>query len=309
MDATTYSHKKFATLNDGTRIPVKGYGTWQFQGENVVTVIKEVIKAGYRHIDTAWVYHNEKEIGQALAEIFAEGTVKREDLYITTKIWNNAKHDVEGALRKQLADLQLDYVDLYLIHWPLGEVDLEKNKVSKQVPLHKTWKDLESTVKLGLTKSIGISNFNVQLILDLLSYAEIKPVINQVEIHPYLPQEDLVAFCKKYGIEVVAYSPLSGAPKPNGTNPAIELANEPVIQELAKKYKKSPQQIILNWHLGRGIIAIPKSSNPIRVAENFNIDDFELTQEELDKITGLGRNLRTCDAKGFSFFGFTPLFN
>lgn len=206
---TGYSQKKFTVFSDGNKIPRSGFGTSKLQG-NIETLVKEAIKAGYRHIDTARAYLNEEQIGKALKEVISEGIVKREELFITTKIWNTEKEDVEGALKGSLERLGLDYVDLYLVHWPLGDTDAQTGKVKKQVPLHITWKALEAQVKAGRVKSIGVSNFNVQLLLDLLSYAEIKPACNQVEVHPYLTQEDLVKFCKKNDIEIVAYCPLGG---------------------------------------------------------------------------------------------------
>jgi len=183
-------------LNNGHSIPHVGFGTWEFKGLNVSDFTLEVIKAGYRHIDTASFYGNEKELGDGIKRAIEAKLVTREDLFITTKIFNGEKPDPAAALKRSLDNLGLPYVDLYLIHWPIGVVDPETKQI-KQVPLHKTWPALEALVKNGSTKSIGVSNFNVQLLLDLLSYAEIKPACNQVEINPLIPQEDLVNFCQK----------------------------------------------------------------------------------------------------------------
>ena len=207
METLIPTKEKFKNLNDGTRIPRIGFGT--FLSLNIKDLLSEAIKVGYRHFDTARKYDNEKEIGSALNYILIEEKIERKDLYITTKVWNDSKDNVEFSLKESLKDLQLDYVDLFLIHWPIGEFNPETKKW-KQTPLHKTWKDMESCVNKGLCKSIGVSNFNTQILLDLLSYADIKPVCNQIELHPYLIQEDLVNFCLKYGIQCVAYSPLCG---------------------------------------------------------------------------------------------------
>ena len=203
----TGSSQKLTTLNNGVKMPRNGYGTWQ-NNDNLSGLIKEAIKVGYRHIDTAIAYGNEDQVGKGVKEAISEGLVKREDLFITTKIVSK-KDQVAEVVKGSLERFQFDYIDLVLIHWPLGEFDKETQKF-KQVPLYVTWKQLEDQVKAGKVKSIGVSNFNVQLLLDLLSYAEIKPVCNQIEVHPYLTQEDLIGFCQKYGVEVVAFSPLGG---------------------------------------------------------------------------------------------------
>jgi len=303
MESSSYTKDKYITLNNGSKIPRIGYGTWE--GTNLTTLIKAAVTTGYRHIDTARAYENEKDIGVALKEIFSEGNVKREDLFITTKVFNDAKDNVEASLTASLADLQLDSVDLLLIHWPIGTYDFDLGQI-KQVPLHKTWKEMEGLVKKGLCKAIGVCNFNVQLLLDLLSYAEIKPVCNQVELHPYLTQEDLVKFCFKYDIMVTAYSPLC-----RGTNNfEKDIQKEPLLIELAQKYGKTVAQVVLNWHLSRGYVIIPKTSTPSRLQENFESDSFEMSKEDLERVGKLDCGYRVLDPRLYEDpFYLTPLFS
>jgi len=279
-----------ATLNSGHKMPRIGLGTWK-NPENVEKTVLEAIKLGFRHFDTAPDYKTEAGLGKALQTAFKENLVKREELFITTKFEDHS--DVANLLTASLKELQLDYVDLYLIHWPisLDEVTL---KPKPQTPFYKVWAALEAEVKAGRVRSIGVSNFNVQTILDLLSYAEIKPAINQVELHPYLVQEELIYWCKKQGIEITAYSPLGGNLKDAGFEVSSVL-DEPLIKELAEKYKKTPGQIVLNWHLRRGYTLVPKTSKVERLGENFEVDTFELSDEDVKKITKLNKNARSVD--------------
>lgn len=301
---TGYSQRKYAELSNGTKIQRVGYGT--FRADDLENIIEEAINVGYRHFDTATIYKNEQQIGHALAKTLKEGKVKRGDLFITTKVWAE-KDNVAKSLERSLQDLQLDYVDLFLIHWPLSEWD-NKSQTFKQPPLHVTWKQMEDLVRAGKCKSIGVSNFSVQLLVDLLSYAEIKPVCNQIEVHPYLINEDLIGFCKKNSIEVVAYCPLGRNIALNSEAGGKTLIEEPIIQELAAKYNKTPSQVVLNWHLSRGYVIIPKTSNFHRLRENLECDTFELTADEVKKISSLNKNIRVCDTKNMEHFGFTPNF-
>jgi diketogulonate reductase-like aldo/keto reductase len=175
-------------------------------------VVDAILNKGYRHIDTASRYNNEGAIGEALQEVFATGKVKREEVFITTKLWQDDRDDVEGAVRRSLDKLKLDYIDLYLIHWMCPKLVWEDGKdFIKNTPTHKVWAEMERLVDAGLIKSIGVSNANVTVILDLWSYARIKPVANQIELHPYLVQNELVAFFEKLGIKLIAYAPLSAS--------------------------------------------------------------------------------------------------
>ena len=235
----------------------------------------------YPMIDTASLYNNEESIGKALKECFDSGK-KREDVYIVTKLQMKDFNDPEAALRESLKKLQLEYVDLYLIHWMLPQFDWETKKC-KTPPFHQMWATLESCVEKGLTKSIGVSNCNTQVMLDVLAYAKIKPAVNQIEAHPYFQQKDLIDFFRdKFQIHTMAYAPLSsGQFKGKGKEmQSLNILQEKVVTDLAQKYEKSVGQIVLNWHLHRGHIIIPKTTNPKRLPENLNCYGFKLTDEE-----------------------------
>lgn len=276
--------KKDLILNNGQRLPLKGFGTYLLK-ENVEEVLRNAINIGYRHFDTASMYKNEEEIGKALNKVFSEGKVKREEIFLTTKIWNNEKDDVEKSLRASLGRLQLDYVDLYLIHWPMGYYDEKEQLIQR--PLHLVWQDMEDCVKKGLCKSIGVSNFNVQILLDLLTYAKIKPVVNEIEFNPYLQQVKLVKFCQKFGIQVIGYSSFC--------RNRIDVVNEPVLLEIAKKYNRKTTEIILKWCFDYDVAIIPKTTNLERLKENFFFDDIQLDEEDLKKIGTLHCGKRLTD--------------
>lgn len=283
------------TLSNGVKVPLIGLGTWQ-AGENphlVEQAIKDAVDAGYRHFDCAYIYGNEVEIGKALREKIAEGVVKREELFITTKLWNtkHKKESVVPACKESVKNFGFDYVDLYLIHWPvayrgnskeLWPLDDKGNLMASDEDFCDTWREMEECVRLGLAKSIGLSNFNSQQIDRILSIAEIRPIMNQVECHLNLNQKKLREFCAKRDIVTTAYSPL-GSPMRPWANPS-ELKysfNEPEIKEIAKKYGKSPAQVALRYLVDIGTIPIPKSTSKERIKENIEIFDFKLTPEEI----------------------------
>jgi diketogulonate reductase-like aldo/keto reductase len=261
--------KDTTTLHNGVRMPWMGLGVFKVQeGEEVVQSVKVAIKNGYIHIDTAAIYGNEEGVGQAIKE----SGVPREKLFITTKLWNTEQgYDTTlKAFETSLNKLGLDYLDLYLIHWP------GKDKYKD------TWKAFEKLYKDGRVRAIGVSNFHVHHLEDLLGSAEIKPMVNQVEYHPHLTQKELHAFCKKEGIQLEAWSPLKRG----------QLLNEPTLVEIAQKYNKSVAQVILRWDLQNEVVTIPKSTKEHRIIENSNVFDFELTREDMDRIDGFNQNSR-----------------
>ena len=292
---------EYFTLSNGQKIPSVGYGTF-LNTEGIKDLVKEAVEKGYRHIDTASLYGNEEQIGDALQELFTAGKVKREDLFITTKIFNTDKKEgnVEAALRASLGRLKLDYVDMYLIHWPLGWAGEGK---LKQTPLYKTWAELEACVDKGLTKGIGVSNFVVQILLDLLTYARIPPAINQVEMNPYLQQSDLLMVCKRFNILIEEYAPLGALGNVQALGTKTEIKNtleDPVLIDIAKNHGKTPAQVMLNWAIGRGCVVLPKTGSPARLEGNLKVCDFKLTEEEMGKIAELNRDQRVYQPKNWS---------
>lgn len=261
----------FITLNNGLKMPQLGFGVWQVENDEATTAVTKALEVGYTSIDTAMIYQNEEGVGKALKAT----SVPREELFITTKVWNS-DHGYENTLRafdKSLERLGIEYVDLYLIHWPAPQYDEYVD----------TYKALEKLYQDGRVKAIGVCNFEIPHLERLLKECEVVPVLNQVECHPYLSQNELKEFCAKHNIYVEAWSPLEQGG---------EVLQDEVVVKLAEKHRKTPAQVILRWHLQNNTIVIPKSVTPSRIEENFQVFDFELTSEEMDEIHKLNKNRR-----------------
>ncbi|XP_039748298.1 aldo-keto reductase AKR2E4-like [Pararge aegeria] len=279
-------------LNDGRRIPSLALGTYLGYDKNgavipqnnlVRDVILQAIDVGYRHFDTATIYNTEEEIGQAVRIKVAEGAVKREDIFITTKLWNthHRREDVLKALRESLSKFELNYIDLYLMHWPIG---LSEDYSYSDVDYLETWRGLEDAQKLGLVKSIGVSNFNKQQLERLIKEGRVKPAVLQIEIHPQIIQTELVSYAQSQGVVVMGYSPFGSLVMRYGIDFPGPKIDNPTLLEIATKYSKTTPQVVLRWLVDRNIIPIPKTVKYSRLKENINIFDFELTKEEIQKI-------------------------
>lgn len=290
------------TLKTGAFMPRVGLGTWQSSPNEVGEAVRyALLECGYRHIDCAWIYQNEKEIGTALKNIFNTGPIKREEVFVTSKLWNSfhAKERVAAVCKESLRNLNLDYLDLYLMHWgvamsaeKLEPLDEKGVLVTERVPIRETWEAMQDLVKAGLVKAIGVSNFTAPMLVDLLSYAEIPPAINQVELHPYLQQASFVEFCRYKGIAVTGYSPLG---RPGYPETKVRLLDEDTICRIARARGKTSAQVVLRWAVQRGTIAIPKSVHPERIRENIEVFDFELSREDMEGIAALDKGFRFCN--------------
>lgn len=301
---------KTYTLNTGRKIPVNGFGTWKADEGAVITALRAALDAGYRHIDCAAVYGNEKEVGVVFGEYFKGDNPKiaREDVFITSKLWNtcHTPDKVIPALEQTLADLQLDYLDLYLVHHPYSwefsglpvcdDNCLPRNddgtiKWGTGVSLQNTWEAMEKAVETGKVRDIGVSNYPIVLLADMLQYAKIKPAVNQCEMHVNFSRKELREVCESFGIHFTAYSILgSGKTGPLG---------DPAVCAIAEKVNASPAQVLIAWGISKNVSILAKSTKPDRITSNLAAEKIILDADDIEKLDGLNKNLITCNMEEY----------
>ena len=317
----------------GDPFPRVGLGTWKVAKPAAAALIEEAVRLGYRHFDCACDYGNEREVGAGLRAVLNAGLCRREDLWITSKLWNtyHAPEHVAAALERSLNDLGLDYLDTYLIHFPIAlkyvpfdvryppewihdPTAAEPRMEFAAVPIHETWQAMEALARSGRVRHVGVCNFNCALLRDLLAAAEIPPAMLQVELHPFLTQERLLRFCRDHEIAVTAYSPFGASSYLSIGMAQVDesVLEDPVIRAIAERHQKTPAQVVLRWGVQRGTAVIPKASRADHLRENLSLFDFELSDEEMRQISGLNRNRRFNDPGEFcesAFRTFCPIYD
>ena len=299
------------TLPTGQDIPAIGLGTWKTHRNQVGKAVKSALDLGYRHIDCAPVYNNEPQIGDVLEQEISSRQVCREELWVTSKLWNNAHQPrhVRPALERSLKDLRLDYLDLYLIHWPVHfRCDIMFPRKAEEfihpdeIPIMETWQAMEKMVKKGLCRHIGVCNFNLIRLKELIKEGHIAPATNQIELHPFLPQKKMLQFCHEQKIVPTAYAPLGSGDRPAKMQKSDEpqLLTHPTVQDHARASKISPAQLLLSWALARGCVVIPKSSNPDHLEENLQALKHKPKPETLLALDALACNYRFVDGLFFT---------
>jgi D-xylose reductase len=331
-DFVAMSDCQFAALSSGAKIPTVGLGLWKLDESQASVMVERGIELGYRHLDSACDYGNEVGVGRGINRAIHRGSVRREDLWITSKLWNtyHRKEHVGPACERTLRDLGIDELDLYLIHFPisLAFVDFvkryppgwlfdpnepERGMKKDRVPLVETWQGMEDLIRRGLVKHIGICNMGCSLVRDLLCYASVRPEVLQIERHPLLVQEKLVRFCRDEGIVVTGFSPLGAQSyySLGMADPAESLLDHEVVTSMARQHDKSAAQVLLRWGVQGGTAVVPKTSQVERLVENLAIYDFSLSADEMSRLDGMDRGRRFNDPGVFAekaFHTFFPIY-
>jgi len=283
-------------LSSGYRMPKLAFGTFAISLEKLESTIRLAFDAGFRHFDCASYYKNEIEIGQTFTQLIGEGRTTREELFITTKVWPTSYRNVEKSCRDSLRRLQTDYIDLYLLHWPLsmkpkdeGEYPTHNRSTYEldTIPLYQVWEQMERLVDAGLVRSIGVSNWTITALIDTLSYARIKPVCNQFELQPYYSREQLVTFCLKHHVIPSAYRVFADLPPHKLYPQEAKITQDPTILELAEKYSVTPSQLCIAWAHAKGIVVIVKSETQSRINENFQAINLALEPSDVQRVDDL----------------------
>ena len=316
-------------LKTGRAIPAVGLGTWKTGRAVATEVVAEAVRCGYRHFDCACDYGNEPEVGAGLRQAMDSGLCWREDLWVTSKLWNtyHRPEHVRPAVERSLRDLQLDYLDLYLVHFPIAlkfvpfdhryppEWFFDPKASSPRmepdpVPISETWQAMEELVKAGLVRDIGVSNFGCSLLRDLLSYARLQPAVLQIELHPYLTQEKLLRFCRETGITVTAFSPLGAVSylSLGMAQPDESVLETAAARDIASRLGRTPAQVALRWGVQRGTAVVPKTVHADRLKENLAIFDFDLSPGDMETLSGLDRGRRFNDPGDFAERAFNTFF-